>query len=526
MLLTKGLINAGKNFAGKMAIIDGHHTYTYAQFAARTAKLKHSLTELGVQKGDRVAILMLNSFRYLEIMYGVTAAGAVFVPLNVRLTPREIAFILNNAEVQTLYIHREFLPMLPELKKSVPHLQHVILAEDEEIEIPKNESVLSYETLLACQPDVPLEMDDIDEDDVAGLLYTSGTTGRPKGVMLTHKNLVSNAYHCALSLHYTEDDIYLHTAPMFHAADAASTFAITLVGGTHAHIRAFSPKAVLRAYQEIKVTCGLLVPTMINMLFNEPDFDQYDVSSLRCMMYGGSPMPVEVLKKAARKIPHLKFFQAYGMSEASPILTVLHAKDHVIGGTEKEEKRLASCGKPVAGVEMKVVDAEDNELPPGEIGEVIARGPNIMKGYWNMPEETDRAMRGGWYHSGDMAYADEDGFYYIVDRAKDMIITGGENVYSIEVENVLYEHPAVVECAVVGVPDERWGEAVKAVVVVRPESGVTEEELIQFARSHLAGYKTPKTVTFIDQLPKSGAGKILKRELRDVFWQGIERKVN
>jgi long-chain acyl-CoA synthetase len=434
MLVPKGLMNASRNFRGKTAIINGKHTYTYEQFAGRTAKVKRSLAKLGLKKGDRAALLMLNSFRYLELMYGIPAYGTIMVPLNVRLTPKEIAFVLNDADVRVLYIHKEFLPYLPELRQLAPNLQHIILAEDEEEALAfGNESVLFYEELVAAQPDEPLTADGIDEDDVAGLFYTGGTTGRSKGVMLTHKNLVSNAYHCALMMQYTEEDIYLHAAPMFHLADGASTFAVTLVGGAHAHLRAFSPKGVLQVYEEVKPTCGLLVPTMINMVLNDPDFAQYDVSSVRRIMYGGSPMPVEVLKKGVKMLPGVQFFQAYGMTEASPILTVLTGKNHMVGGTAEEERRLASGGQAVPGVEMKVVDPEGSELPVGEVGEIIARGPNIMKGYWNLPEETARAIRDGWYYTGDMAYADENSFYYVVDRAKDMIITGGENVYSVEV---------------------------------------------------------------------------------------------
>jgi len=517
MILTNGLLYASRTFPNKIAIIDGDETYTYRQFYERTAKLKASIKELHVKKGDRVGLLMLNNYRYLEIMYGITALGAIVVPINVRLNIEEVAFILNDAGVKTLFIHHEFLPMIPQLKRKVPHLEHIILAEslNDGASNVNDSTIIQYEELLEKQTYIELSVENVHEEDVAGLFYTGGTTGRSKGVMLTHKNLVQNAYHVLANLKYDEDEIYLHAAPMFHLADQASTFAITLIGGTHAHLRMFNPKGVLEVVQQAKVTSILLVPTMINMLINVPEFDHYDVSSVRKVLYGASPMSVEVLKKAMKKIENAEFIQAYGMTEAAPILTVLKGKDHILSGTEKQLKRLTSCGKAVQEVEMKVVDPEGKELPPGEVGEFIAKGPNIMKGYWNLPEETRNALRDGWYYTGDLGYKDEDNYYYIVDRKKDMIITGGENVYTTEVEQVIYEHPVVLECAVIGVPDETWGEVVKAVIVLKEGQSVNEEDIISFVKNKIAHYKAPKIVEFTDELPKSGAGKILKRKLRD-----------
>lgn len=313
---------------------------------------------------------------------------------------------------------------------------------------------------------------------------------------------------------------------MFHLADGASTFAVTLVSGTHSHVRAFTPKGFLQALETDRPNVALLVPTMMNMVVNEPDFDRYDTSSLEKLVYGASPMPVEVLKKAATKFPKLEFNQGYGMTEASPLLTILSGKDHIINGSEQEEKRLTSCGRNIIGVEVRVVDEQGNNVAPGQVGEVIARGPNIMKGYWNLPEETNAVLRDGWYYSGDMATVDEEEFIYIVDRKKDMIITGGENVYSVEVENVIYTHPDVIEAAVIGIPDEKWGEAVMAVVVKKQASVISEIDLIDYTKQSLANYKVPKVVTFVEEIPKSGAGKILKRVLRGDHWKGLQKKVN
>lgn len=529
MLVPDALLYAARTFPENPAIVAGDRAYTYAQFAARVAKLKHALADLGVRHGDRVAILMLNDFRYLEIQFGMTALGAIFVPLNTRLSVDELAFVLNDAEAEVLFIHKEFLPVLPELRQKAKGIRRVILAEDREAAdaFTAGDDLLSYEELLEAQPDVPLTVDNVQEDDIAGLYYTGGTTGRSKGVMLAHKNLVINAFQSLIFYRFAEvGDTYLHAAPMFHLADGGTTFSFTLVGGTHAFVRTFIPQDVLSVIQDQKVTACLLVPTMINVLLNTPEFDRFDLSHLRKVIYGASPMSVDLLKKAMEKLPGVQFMQAYGMTEASPVLTMLTGDDHRLDGTERQIKRLASCGRPVPCVELKVVDAAGDEVPAGVVGEFLARGPNIMKGYWKLPDETEKALHGGWYHTGDMGYRDEDNYFYVVDRAKDMIISGGENVYSVEVEQVLYQLPAILECAVIGVPDEKWGEAVKAIVVLKPGTNVTEDEIISFARTKLANYKVPKSVEFVNELPKSGAGKILKRELRERYWQGKERRVN
>ncbi|WP_018133175.1 fatty acid--CoA ligase [Effusibacillus pohliae] len=519
MLLTTPFLNTVQNRAGKLAIIDGDVRLTYGEFGERVKRLAGRLQAMGVEKGDRIGLLMLNSFRYLEIYYASFLLGAVVVPLNIRLAAPEISFILQDAGTKVLFFHREFLPVVLQLRPELLSIEQYILAEDTPV---TDSNAVCYEDLVS-QP-AGLRLPELHEDDLAGIFYTGGTTGLPKGVMLTHKNLAVNAYQVALAIGYRSDDIYLHAAPMFHLADGASTFAVTMVGGAHAHIRSFEPKRVAETIEREKVTAVLLVPTMINMVVNHPEIGNCDLSSLRKLLYGASPIPAELLKKAI-SVLGCEFYQAYGMTEAAPVLTVMMPEHHVVDGDERETRRLSACGQPVYHVELKIVDPEGNELPYGAVGELIARAPNIMKGYWNRPEETAAALRDGWYWSGDMAAMDEDRFVYIVDRKKDMIITGGENVYSVEVENVIYQHPAVLEAAVIGVPDETWGEAVKAVVVTKPGHSLTEEKLIRHCREKLANYKVPKSVDFVDALPKSGAGKILKRTLRDQYWQGKERQV-
>ncbi|BCJ86134.1 fatty acid--CoA ligase [Effusibacillus dendaii] len=520
MILTTGFWNTVRNKPNKIGILDGDVQFTYGEFGHRVTRLAGALQEMGIQKGDRVGMLLLNSFHYLEILYASLVCGAIVVPLNVRLAPPEVSFMINDSGAKVLFFHREFVPVIQAVRQEMQTVNHYVLAAPQ---MTEGVDALSYEDLidrLSVWQSV-----EIDEQDVAGIYYTGGTTGAPKGVMLTHKNLTVNAFQVGMNSEYNKDTVYLHAAPMFHLADGGSTFALTMLGGTHSHVRMYDTQKVLETIERDKVTHTLLVPTMINMLVNDPDLDQYDLSSLKRLAYGASPIPPEVLRKAMQVL-NCEFGQGYGMTEASPLLTSLSAEHHVLDGDERDARRLSSCGLPVFQVRIKVVDPDGNPVPPGTVGEIVARAPNIMKGYWNRPEETAAVLKDGWYYTGDMATIDEDGFLYIVDRKKDMIITGGENVYSVEVENVIYTHPAVLEAAVIGIPDAKWGEAIKAVVVLKPGQSASEAELMAHCRLSLANYKVPKSVDFVDALPKSGAGKILKRTLRDQYWSTNGRQVN
>jgi long-chain acyl-CoA synthetase len=332
-----------------------------------------------------------------------------------------------------------------------------------------------------------------------------------------------NAYHAQIAFEFRDERTYLHAAPMFHLADGAATFTVTWNGGTHAFVPRFDPEVVLRTIERDLVTSVTLIPTMVNWLLNHPGVERFDLGSLRKIMYGASPMPVDRLKQAMDAF-RCRFQQGYGMTEAAPLVAVLAAEDHERALAEGREEILASAGKPIPGVEVRIVDEDGRDVPPGEIGEVIVRGPNVMKGYWNLPEATEEALRGGWYHTKDMARWDEDGYLYLVDRKDDLIITGGENVYSTEVEDVLYEHPAVLEAAVIGVPDEKLIQAVKAVVVLKEGQSSTEDELIEHCKQHLSHYKVPKSVDFTDELPKGGTGKILKSVLREQYRARYEQK--
>ncbi|WP_062196989.1 acyl-CoA synthetase, partial [Massilibacterium senegalense] len=503
MLVPKALISAIRKCPNKIGSMDEHVQYTYQELGGRVAKLKQALQSIGSAKGKRVGLLMFNTPAYVEVLYAVMSYGGIVAPLNVRLSAPELIFIINDAKIETLFFHQEFKGIVEKLQDNCSTLKHIVMADDFYVS-----GTIHYESWIASFPSKEFTVDPISDEEVAGLFYTGGTTGKSKGVMLTHKNLVNNAYHAAMNAEFTKEERYLHAAPMFHLADGAFSFGVTIAGGSHVYLRSFTPANFLKVLETLTPTSTLLVPTMINMVINEASFHTFDTSSLQKIIYGASPMSVEGLKKAKKKLPNVKFYQAYGMTEAAPILTMLSAEDHEVGDKKEEQKRLASCGKPVQHVELKIVDPTGNEVPPYQVGEIVARGPNIMKGYWNLPDETKAALRNGWYYSGDLAYKDEQGYYYIVDRAKDMIITGGENVYTTEVENVLYSLSDIKECAVVGIPDETWGEKVTAIVVKKERSELTEQTIKEECRKKLANYKVPKTIIFTNELPKSGAGKI------------------
>ncbi len=529
-----GLRRTVQLFPNKVAALEGDQSWTWAEFDKRTQRLANALTGLGLAKGDQVAILMLNSHRYLELYYGVIRAGMRVVPINIRLAPAEVIYILQNSEAKAFVVDDAFAPMAAGVHKAAPGLKHLIHA-GVNLKVENPELFLSYETLLEQASDqFDDEQVDLKEDDLAGIFYTGGTTAKAKGVMLSQRNVVTNAYHLLLAgtsetgeyAIYTHRSVYLHAAPMFHLADTAVTFGLTNAGGTHSFIPFFDPKKVLEAIQAHKVTNVTLVPTMINMMLSVPGAENIDLSSLKYIGYGASPIAPDLLKRAMTTYKGVKFAQGYGQTEAAPLVSGLSAEDHVLEGDAKQMKRLASAGRSGMGVEVKIFDMDDKEVERGTVGEIVTRGPNVMVGYWKLPNETADTLRNGWLHTGDLGYMDEDGYIFLVDRRKDMIVSGGENVFSVEVENVLYEHPAVLEAAVIGIPSEQWGEAVHAIIVFKPGQQATSDEILKFCREQIAGYKVPRSVEFADALPKSGAGKILKRDLRDKYWEGASRNIN
>jgi len=514
------LERAALHHGDEIKIVDGDLRMTYNEVSERIYRLANGLRSLGVYKGDAVAALCMNHHRYFEIIFACHALGAIIIPLNTRLKEDELIYILNDSKAKVLFIDDPFLPMLEKIRSGAGALDHVYFSDSGETP----EGLKNYRELLEGQPP-ELAQVEIDEEDVMGYYYTGGTTGMPKGVMLTGRSLSSNAFHLESMMHYTSEDVYLHIGPMFHLADLASFYAVTMMGGAHIFGRAFEPKLTLELIQKHKVTMTILVPTMINFLLNYAEFDNYDMSSLRTYLYGASPMPVPLLKLALEKIPVLPT-QGYGMTEGAPLVTVLRPEDHKKGSEDGNFAwLLKTAGRSVPGVEIKVVDDDDNEVPIGQAGEVAVRGPNMMKGYLNKPDETKEVLYNGWYHSGDVAVRNEGGFITIVDRKKDMIISGGENVYTTEVENAIMKAEGVLETTVIGIPDDKWGEVPHAFVVMKDGFEADEKAIIGVCRDSLAHFKCPKAVTFIDDLPKSGAGKILKRDLRKSFWGDRERQV-
>jgi long-chain acyl-CoA synthetase len=515
MSTTYGLHRALLLSRNKTAVLFEDRSRTWTELGERVARLAGALQKLGIKRGDPVAVLMLNQDRYLELYFAVAWAGAVIVPLNIRWSALEIEDAMRDCRPVAIVTDAAFAKMSGEIAKKIAGLK-LIYADDAAIEnLPAG--TLNYEQMLEAA--APIADAEVADDDLAGIFYTGGTTGRSKGVMLSHRNLVGNARNMLAEGLAGPDSVYLHVAPMFHLANAAAMYLHFLAGGKHGAVRAFAPAAVAQAIEKFKVTHMLLVPTMIQMLVDHPGIEDHDLSSLRSVIYGASPMNEAVMERAMRKLPKVEFSQAYGMTELSPCATVLPWQDHLGEGRAKGRHR--SGGRPTYMVDVRVVDANDQPVPSGVVGEIA------MMGYWERPEETAKAVVDGWMHTGDGGYMDEDGYVYIVDRMKDMIISGGENVYSAEVENCVAQHPAVAQCAVIGIPSEQWGEAVHAVVMRKPGAAVTQDDIIGFCKERIAGYKCPRSVEIQDEmLPMSGAGKILKRELRTPFWQGKERKVN
>jgi acyl-CoA synthetase (AMP-forming)/AMP-acid ligase II len=502
MYITQTLHRSLGHTPDEPATIFGDRVRTVAEQADRVSRLAGGLRSLGLSNGERVAILSLNSDRYLETLLAICWADGIFNPVNIRWNPTEIAYSLRDSESTILVVDDAFAPMVPDLLAGRSRLRSVIHAGDG----PAPEGARSYEDLVASAAPIPDARRG--GEAVAGILYTGGTTGHPKGVALTHANLLTSVLGALATAPLARaGGRLLHAAPMFHMAGLHSWLNLSVVGGTHVAVPKFDPLAVMAAIQEHRVTSTMLVPTMIQAVVDHPDRDAYDLTSIETILYGASPITEAVLGRAIAALPHADFVQVYGMTELGTI-TVLDCDDHRRGD------RPGSAGRAAVHAEVRIVDVEGEEVPRGTVGEVAVRGGHVMSGYWGKPKETAATLRDGWLHTGDGAYMDDEGYVFIVDRIKDMIITGGENVYSIDVEDALGRHPAVAACAVIGVPDDTWGERVHAMVVLAPSAEVTLDELQQHTRSLVAGYKVPRSIEFVDTLPLSGAGKVLKRELR------------
>jgi len=511
MYFTQSLHRNLQQQPNEAAFVCGELTSTYAQTAERVSRLAGGFRALGADDGDRIAVLALNSHRYLETMLATAWAGAVIVPVNIRWNVKEIAYSLVDAGVRLLLVDDAFSELVGELRTRCPALQ-VVIHWGEKSTPPR---MLGYESLIKDTAGISDAYRS--GDSLAGIFYTGGTTGLPKGVMLSHRNLMASAAGSAAAGAWARGGRVLHVAPMFHLAGIAQFIGKFMLGGTNVVLGAFDPVAVLKTIEERQITDILLVPTMIQMVVDHPRCSDFEVSSLRNLMYGASPISEALLLRARSVFSEAKFVQAYGMTELSPSATMLLDEEH------NNPVHRRSAGRAAPHSLVKIVGPDDSELSCGTVGEIVVSGDHVMLGYWNKPDESADAVRDGWMHTGDGGYMDEDGYVFVVDRIKDMIVTGGENVYSAEVENVLARHPAITQCAVIGVPDDRWGERVHAVVSLAPGTTLTVAELADHARQDIAGYKVPRSMSIVEEFPISAAGKILKRVLREQFSDGTAK---
>jgi fatty-acyl-CoA synthase len=515
---------AERIYGRKIGVVDGDRRFTYAQFGERARRLASALRGLGLGQGDVVSFITYNTHHLLEAYYGVLQAGAVLHPINIRLNAQEIAYIVNHAACRALVFHKDFTPLVDAMRSQLPAVRAFVALE------PDGGSpswARDYEALLAGAS--PMRDDpEVDENSTAELFYTSGTTGRPKGVALTHRTLTLHALYAMIANRSTDDMVLLHVVPMFHVNGWGSPHTVTATGGAHVMLRKIDPVEIFRLIQQERVTHILGVPTIYNALIHHPERPKFELTSLRTALVGGAPSSPALIKAIEERLG-CEIFVGYGLTETSPVLTLARPKAHLASeGPQRHLERRSMTGYEIVGVEVRVVDPQNRDVPADgkSVGEIVTRSNVVMDGYLKDPEATAAAIRDGWFRTGDMATIDDEGYVLIVDRAKDIIISGGENISSVEVENTLFAHPAVYECAVIAVPDEQWGEVPKALVVLKPGAAASDADLIAFCRDRLAHFKAPKSIEFFDALPKGGTGKILKAELRDKYWAGHAKRVH
>ncbi|HZS26274.1 MAG TPA: fatty acid--CoA ligase [Candidatus Angelobacter sp.] len=506
---------------GRTAVVCGDQRFTYAQFSERTALQAGALMALGLKSGDRVAFLSVNCHRLLEGYYGVLEAGGVLLPLNIRLAPQELAYILNDSEATVLLFEQQFVPLIESFRAQLRSVKHFV-----PLDFKPNTAWMTrqnYEEMLAAAKPHRADVMQVDENSLAELFYTSGTSANPKGVMLTHRNIYLHALNVAIHSPGSAESVELHTIPLFHANGWGVAHSLTYVGGKHVMMRKFEPTEVFRLIEREGAQSLSVVPAMATALVNCPERPKYNLKSLERMNIGGAASSPTLVREVEEKLG-CACYSGYGLTETAPVLTSARMKPGLEWGEQERHQKQASTGHAVPGVEIRVVDPQGNDVPQDgkSIGEIVARSDGVMAGYWKQPEATAEVMRGGWFHTGDMAVMDEEGYVLIVDRKKDIIVSGGENISSLEVENVLLSHPGVYEVAVIPVPDQRWGEIPKALVVMKPGVQATESELLEFCREQMSHYKCPRSVEFMDSLPHTGTGKVLKKELRKKYWSGTE----
>jgi fatty-acyl-CoA synthase len=524
LLINDFLRRAAKLYPNKLAIVDGPDRFTYRQFQQRANQLAHALLSLGIGKGDRVCILSPNSHYFLESFFGTSQIGAILVPLNYRLVAADHEYIINHAGVKAVLVDYEYTAVVDGIRPRLTTVQHWIAADPRPGHATPGGWV-DWDGLVGTHPTTATPPVDVSENDIVSINYTSGTTARPKGVMLTHRNCYINAYNFIAHLRLHHEDVELWTLPMFHCNGWGGSYALTAVAGTHVVLRAVVASEIYRLIEQEKVTFACMAPAVLSTILNYPDKAKHTITTRPRFTVAGAPPPAAFIEQLEHEVGW-EFMQIYGLTETAPLITISTPDYHNQDG--QDYARRARAGVECIGTDIQVLDENGKPVPMDgvSIGEVCARGNMVLKGYWEQPEETAKAIYDGYFHSGDLAVWDEFGSIHIVDRKKDVIISGGENISSPEIEDALYKHPAVLECAVVGVPHEKWGETPKALVVLRTGMSVSESELIAFSREHLAHFKAPTSVDFVESLPRTATGKLQKFVIREKYWAGVTRRVN
>lgn len=509
LLIGELLARNSRKYPGKLAFQEEDRKFTYAEYNIRVNKLANALGSLGIGHGDKVAILLFNGMEIIDCYFALAKLGAVAVPVNFRFVGTEIVYIVDNSDSATVIFDQSFAKTIDSVKDQMPKVKHFICAPIGS-ELPY---AINYNQFLSTgsgeEPCIS-----VNDNDPAHIMYTSGTTGRPKGAVLSHKNQLSNALSVLVERDSSPDDIYLCIPPLFHEAALGLTLQTVMIGGSTIIHKQFDPAAVAATIENGEITTLFMVPAMWNALLQVPNLEKHNFSSLRLAVTGAAILPQSLRKAISRIFSNVKLYDMFGQTEMSPVTTLLKPEDAL--------RKTASVGKPVIGVEIRVVDHDGQDVPVGQVGEIIYRSAGMLLEYYNNPEATTQAIVDGWFHSGDLVRMDSEGFVYVVDRKKDMVISGGENVYPAEVEEVLYTHEKVLEAAVIGIPSEKWGEGVHAVVVPKPGQTITAEEIMEYCAIHLAGYKKPRSVDITDALPRNASGKVLKTALRERYGNAIK----
>ena len=509
MILDEIVRRNALRFPDKQALQAGDFRHTWKELDARVDRTANALLAAGLVPGDRVALLLSNCLEYIELYFAIARSGLIAVPLNYRLTVRELEQTFSHAEPALFVAGTEYAETMQEIVAIFPRLRATWVVGDGNPLGAKR-----FDDAVSAAVETPVQVANREHDTFA-IFYTSGTTGPPKGAMVSHFNLEMNSYNQFIADGSLATDINLVATPLYHMGAVFMAVTYMMLGCTQVILRRFEPAAWLNAMENSRATVSLLIPTMINMILNEKNLDQFELFSLRLIFYGGGPMPAAVLERAISRL-NCAFTQGYGLTETLEA-TFLVADDHILNGTDQQRQRLHSAGREAVGAEVRIVNDDDEPVGPGEVGEILVKSRSVITGYWKAPEESARVIRNGWFHTGDLGYLDEDRYLFVVDRKKDMVVSGGMNIYTKEIESVLFTHPAILEAAVIGLPDDEWGEVVTAVVVPRENMELSAAEVIEYCRRSLASYKKPRRVFFHTELPKNPSGKVLKRELRETL---------